>query len=347
MKIGHAPGCPACGSSSALTPLERHFDRIGGKRYRLLACPECGVVSSEPREPVGAEWYEKAAPIRGRESRPPPEADWRFRQFFSESLPPGKLLDVGCGDGGFMSLAAARGFKPAGFDYDQRVVALAREKGLEDAQAMEFSSFCAGRRAGEFDAITLFDVLEHTPEPGWFLGELKRLLKPGGHVAITLPNALRPIPWGREEHDFPPHHFTRWTPQAMRGFLQRQGFRVLRQEAGSLKVSYLADHFFFYVLMPGLLAGVRRILFGGTASRTITELYQEGKRSSSAPDSGWRGRLRAGLADKLVRQRLVNAFKALCSPLAYALGAALVAFYQIRQRDCGDCLYTLARLESR
>ena len=53
---------------------------------------------------------------------------------------------------------------------------------------------------------------------------------------MTLPNALRPLPFVREQHDYPPHHFTRWTPEAMRGFLEREGFSVVHQDAGSLKV---------------------------------------------------------------------------------------------------------------
>lgn len=314
--------------------MEEHRDPINAAEYRIRICPDCGVVSSEPREAVGADWYEKSAPIRGRERRPPPEKDWRFRQFLSDRVPRGRLLDVGCGDGGFLRLAAAAGFSPIGFDFDARVAAQARAQGL-DVHTAEFSVFCAGREPGEFGAITLFDVLEHTPEPAWFLGKLKGLLKPGGHLAITLPNGLRPLPWRREEHDFPPHHFTRWTPDSLKVFLERHGFEVVRQDAGTLKLRYLSDHCFFFRVMPGLLALARRVLFGRSArgnGATITELY---RRSKSAP---------AGmLGDKLRRQRLVDvarfSFQIAFSP------AALVqrAYYRSREPRSGDCLYTLAR----
>src|SRR5690242_17116731 len=103
-------GCPACGSAAPLQKIEDHFDRIGQKPYRVLLCRACGVASSEPREAVGAEWYEKCAPIRAQEARPPAEADWRYQQFLAAKLPPGKLLDVGCGDGSFLSLAQKNGF---------------------------------------------------------------------------------------------------------------------------------------------------------------------------------------------------------------------------------------------
>ncbi len=326
--------CPACSSTTPRPFVEEHCDPISAKKYRIEVCPDCGVVSSAPREAVGPDWYEKSAPIRDRERRPPPERDWRFRQFLTDRVPRGRVLDVGCGDGGFLRLAAAAGFSPIGFDFDARVAAQARAKGL-DAHTAEFAVFCASRKPGEFDAITLFDVLEHTPEPSRFLRELERLLKPGGHLAITLPNGLRPLPWRREEHDFPPHHFTRWTPDSMKGFLERHGFEVVRQDAGALKLRYLSDHCFFFRVMPGLLALARRVLFGRSSDRdsaTITELYA---RSNGA---------RVGLlGDKLRRQRLVDmarfAFQIAFFP------AALVqrAYCRAREPRSGDCLYTLAR----
>lgn len=326
--------CPACERPSPSEFIEEHHDRIGGERYRLWRCLDCRVVWSEPRRAVGAEWYEKAAPIRVQEHRPDPSKDWRFQQFFHDRLPPGAILDVGCGDGGFLELASQHGFKPVGFDYDARVVARARERGLTEVHAAEFSSFCLSRKPGEFDAAVLFDVLEHTPEPAWFFGQIKKLLKPGGHVALTMPNALRPLPWGREEHDFPPHHFTHWTPSALKGFLERQGFRVVRQEAGILKTRYISENYFFNRVMPGPLNLARRSLFGksATSGATISELYSRPQSRNS-----W-------LADKSRRQKLVDvgriAFNALFAPAALGLKA----YYKARNPDCGDSLYTLARL---
>ncbi len=322
--------CPACPADEPSRLIEEHVDRISGNRYRICACPRCGAVFSEPRQAVGPDWYEKAAPIRDRETRPDPSRDWRFRTFLDEGLPPGRLLDVGCGDGRFLTLALRRGFRCSGFDYERRMIELARAKGLEDVEAAEFAHYCAKRADGEFDCITLFDVLEHTPEPAWFLGLLTRLLKVGGHLAITLPNAERPLPWGREEHDFPPHHFTRWSAAALRGFLERHGYAVVRQDAGRLKLSYLADHFFFYAVMPRLLAPAKALLFGRQAQGTITELYRD------RPAGG-------ALSDKLRRQKLVNALKAACGPLTYAVAIALYVRYRLASPRCGDCLYTLAR----
>lgn len=285
---------------------------------------------SEPREAVGPDWYEKVAPLRAQEKRALPERDWRFTTFLGEGLSPGKILDVGCGDGGFLELANKAGWKGVGFDYETRMVASARERGVE-VHAEEFATFCRARSASEFDAITLFDVLEHAPDPRELLALLLPLLKKGGHIALTLPNARRPIPFRREEHDYPPHHFTRWTPEAMRSFLERNGFLVVRQDAGSLKLSYLSDHIYFYALMPAALALAKRALFGKAAGGgTITQLYDA---------SGAGG----ALADKSRRQALVDASKRLLRVLTWPAAAALWAWYAATRPSSGDCLYTLAR----
>jgi hypothetical protein len=110
--------CPACGAEGPFPKVEDWHDAVGGKDYAVHACPSCGVEFSEPRVAVGADWYEKAAPLRGREYKPGPETDFRFKLFFAEPLTPGRLLDVGCGDGGFLALAKDRGWSVTGFDYD-------------------------------------------------------------------------------------------------------------------------------------------------------------------------------------------------------------------------------------
>ncbi len=213
------------------------------------------------------------------------------------------------------------------------MIALAKAKGVE-VHAVDFESFCRSRPASEFDAVTLFDVLEHTPEPRELLGLVKPLLKKGGHIVLTLPNALRPIPFVREEHDYPPHHFTRWTPEAMRGFLEREGFAVLHQDAGSLKISYLSDHIYFYALMPSALALAKRLLFGKTGeSKTVTELYAE---------TGAGG----ALADKSLRQNLVDAAKAVLRLITWPAAIFMWLFYRATRSLPGDCLYTLARREN-
>lgn len=322
--------CPACGGRG--DPVERRRDPVGGTEYALSRCAACGLVFSDPRDPVGPEWYEKSAPLRAAEARGEPGRDPRFLWFLERAGTPGKVLDVGCGDGGFLSLAAARGWTGTGVDYEERMVALARARGL-DAHARDYASFLSGRVPGEFDAATLFDVLEHVPEPRALLGPVKRVLKGGGLLAVTLPNGARPTPFGREAFDYPPHHFTRWTPAALRAFLEREGFEVLDVRTKGPSVRWMSETLFFAWIAPPALALARRLLFGAGAKGTITDLYAGG-----APAGG----AASALSDKPRRQALIDALKYACRLLTYPAGAVLAAAYRLRPGS-GEYLYALAR----
>lgn len=330
--------CCACETDSAPVPIEKHRDPVAGKEYRLLRCLACGVVFSEPRVAVSGDWYAAAAPLRLEAFSGDPERDWRFLTFFRDARARGKVLDIGCGDGGFLLSARARGWRVAGFDYDERVAAEARRKGLKDVSSSEFLPFMRSRADAEFDAAVLFDVLEHTPEPLRFLQEVRRVIRPGGLLAVTLPNAARPLPWGREAHDYPPHHFTRWTPEALGFFLSRNGFEVLRLEASRLPVYYLAEHLFYHALMPRLLPLAKRLLFGARAKQgTVTELY------SAEGGRGGNPALREALKGPAARHRAALFLKRLLAPALYPVAAALALGYRIARPHCGEHLYALAR----
>jgi SAM-dependent methyltransferase len=326
--------CPACAAAGPFSKVEDWRDPVAGKQYAVHECGACGVQFSEPRVAVGADWYEKAAPLRALEARPDPYQDWRYLTFLHEKLEPGRLLDVGCGDGAFLEFAQSKGWKGLGFDYETRMIALARERGVE-VVATDFESFCKGRRPGEFDAASLFDVLEHTPEPARLLGLLTPLLKVGGRVVITLPNADRPIPFRREQHDFPPHHYTRWTPKAMRKFLEDHGYAVEHQDAGNLKFEYVSDHLFFFGFMPWALGLAKAVLFGRGKGGTVTELYAA-KGEAKAPGAG-------SLGDPMVRQRLVNWLKLAFRAVSWPVALVMTAYYRATRDLAGDSLYTMAR----
>ncbi len=323
-----AVSCCAC-SSTVIGLVETHYDRHANTLYRLYACSGCGVVFSEPRVAVGADWYSKAVPLEPQKT---PEDDARFSEFFRLNLPAGRVLDVGCGEGGFIDLAKRSGWHAVGFDYDPRKVAEVKKRGIE-AHASDWSAFCGSRKEGEFDAVTLFDVLEHTPEPRELAKQARRLLKPGGTLVVTLPNALRPMPYGREEYDFPPHHFTRWTPTALRSFLEREGFKVVRQEASSLEFSYFLEIMTLHWGVKPALRLAKRVLFkkGASEAASVTELSQ----SEALPGA---------LADKGLRQKLFGVYaagaKVLLSPVAGAFWLSYAA-----RRERGNILFTAAEKE--
>ncbi len=98
----------------------------------------------------------------------------------------GRLLDVGCGVGAFLSLARTHGWDVRGVDISSFASRYAREQvGVEvDEGTLEGAAYAEG----SFDVVTLWDSIEHVADPPAVLREVRRILKPGGYVMLNTPN---------------------------------------------------------------------------------------------------------------------------------------------------------------
>src|SRR5262245_9785786 len=118
----------------------------------------------------------------------------RMRRCFDLMAPyltPGQqVLELGCGDGGMLSLLKQYGARPTGLDLD-RDAAEATARSLDVPvlsgcfEQMDFG----GRR---FDAVVLVHLIEHFYEPVEMLRKIHGLLRPGGMLFLETPNILRP-----------------------------------------------------------------------------------------------------------------------------------------------------------
>jgi len=129
-----------------------------------------------------------------------------------------RILDVGCGTGGMLPLLSRFG-RVTGTDSEPLALDYCRRRGFEDVHSQE--SFTA---PAPFDVVTLFDVLEHVPDHVGFLEWTRRLLKPDGHLVLTVP--AFPFLWSR--HDDLNHHQRRYKRADLKATLERGGFRVER-----------------------------------------------------------------------------------------------------------------------
>lgn len=216
--------CPACGGPGPFRRVEGWRDPVEGRDYEIQECP-CGLQFAQPRTPPGPDWYRRASPGHGPDSPGTASADWRYRAFFEDALPKGPLLDIGCGYGTFLRLAQGAGYVAAGIDFEESVVEAVRRSGFDRVEAVRIEDY-ARRDPPKVLVATLFDVVEHHPEPGELFDAVRSLLLPGGWVALTVPNAARPVFLDREALDYPPHHFTRWRPSVLGSFLRRKGFEL-------------------------------------------------------------------------------------------------------------------------
>ena len=98
----------------------------------------------------------------------------------------GRMFDVGCGDGSVLKLAQELGWNAEGVDFDARAVDTARLKGL----SVRLGGLAEQRYLDEsFDLVLMSHVIEHIYDPAATFREIRRVLRPGGTLAVTTPNA--------------------------------------------------------------------------------------------------------------------------------------------------------------
>jgi ubiquinone/menaquinone biosynthesis C-methylase UbiE len=108
----------------------------------------------------------------------------------------GRWLDCGCADGGYTgALRAAGAATVAGTDVEAERIARARERWQGDA-ALEFTQAPAEALPfpdESFDGVFFNEVLEHVDDEAQSLAEIRRVLKPGGTLAVLVPNRYFPF----------------------------------------------------------------------------------------------------------------------------------------------------------
>lgn len=142
---------------------------------------------------------------------------------------PGRqILDVGCGPGLFLNRAIAKGWHTAGCEPDPVMAEQARARGanpvcgtLGELLALDL---------GPFDAIHMFEVLEHVVAPEQLVRDCRALLKPGGVLYVGVPNdfnawqtalqACGSSPWWVSV----PHHLNYFSHDSLRRLCERSGF---------------------------------------------------------------------------------------------------------------------------
>lgn len=250
--------CPGCGAASERPAvlLDGH-DRLTGApgHFEVLSCPACGLAFTHPRlapedfATYYPESYSAYEPnLSGRRSLGQRVGDLQrraiarfgpYRRVWKR--PPGRLLDVGCGTGELAAVFKGRGWSVAGIEPSAAAAEHARALGVE---AVAGTLADAPWGEGEFDAILFNHSLEHIDEPARAVEEAARLLRPGGLLAIAVPNFGS---WHRRlfgsawfQLDLPRHlqHFDRGSLATL---VQSAGLRPVETTAASMRPSPLGS----------------------------------------------------------------------------------------------------------
>jgi SAM-dependent methyltransferase len=222
-----------------------------------------------PRWGARAEdWAELAAPL----SLPA----WRAVADATGIVPGTRVLDIGCGSGEFLRLAADRGAVVSGLDAAEGMLAVARKR-LSDADLRVGAMERLPWADDSFDVVTGFNAFQFAAGVNVALAEAVRVVEPEGQVAIAN--------WGRAEENelqavmaavrplLPPSPPGGAAPSApavgepgvLKGLAHAAGLRVLR-----------VDHVQVPFEAPDLDTLVRALAAPGGSVRTALEVADEG-----------------------------------------------------------------------
>lgn len=195
------------------------------QRVSLHQCDSCSLGVFLPLVPGSGRFYQELQDQAGEWYY---HADkWEFNRALNDLKGCQSVLEIGCGVGHFLDKVRTR-LAPrvlVGTELNDTAASRARERGM-DVSASDLEDIAAQFPEG-FDAVCAFQVLEHLPDPALFLRQVSSLVRPGGTVVITVPNAGGVIRHQKPYlHDIPPHHLTRWHAETIRSSVERFGLTV-------------------------------------------------------------------------------------------------------------------------
>lgn len=270
--------CGLCGGNDPET--------VGSENgFRVVRCHGCGLVyvSPRPAEDALRDLYAEYHSRAGGD-----EVSWAMlmRDVFRESSEfldavrngkgPGRLLDVGCGFGDFVAAMRVRGWRAEGLDPSRKVVDAAVGRG----RPVRLGAFeDADPARGKYDAVTMFYVLEHLPDPVGALRKAYDLLAPGGILLVRVPHTtpivrmLSPFGIGGSLYDAPFHLYD-FSPAVLRNMLLKAGFAEIRTFPGRptrpRRPAPRAASLLFGTLARGLYsASGGRFLLPGVSKTTV------------------------------------------------------------------------------
>ncbi len=236
----HYTNCPVCGAADLRNVLSVKDHSVSGETFQVVECSNCSLrFTQDPPDAYGIVPYYKSEEyishtntskglinrmyqtVRKRTLR-------KKRKLIKRStgLEKGKILDLGSGTGAFVNKMKQYGWEVTGLEPD----ADARKVGnqLYHIELSDTSGFYQ-LPAGNFDAITLWHVLEHVHDLQEYVAQLKLLLKENGKLFIAVPNytskdaAIYKECWAAYDV---PRHLYHFSPRSMQVLMEQHGLKI-------------------------------------------------------------------------------------------------------------------------
>jgi 2-polyprenyl-3-methyl-5-hydroxy-6-metoxy-1,4-benzoquinol methylase len=239
--------CPSCGFiilSGEGSAFEFYKDYFYG-----VSCTNCNLVFINPvlnseiyEKLYKSEIYQDIVKTLGEDSHA-----YRKEKFgkeridlveeFHKSTLSKNLLDIGCSTGFVIEEADDRGWLATGIELNPSAVSFGRSKGLfiidKPIEDIDFTDV-------KYSDILLYDVLEHLINPSKMINKIYDLLLDDGMLHIYVPNynsAILHLLGNANTHFiWPTHHLNYYTPETLKYFLEKHGFKIEHWETQGLDI---------------------------------------------------------------------------------------------------------------
>jgi SAM-dependent methyltransferase len=224
--------CTLCAARDTIRYMEAY-------NHEIISCQKCGFLFAVPLSNAPAPRYDEEYfddfILRDEQNTLLPHYDNILRK--AETLSSGRrMLDAGCGTGGFMDAARNKGWAPRGVDGSSAAIKYVVDKRCIDASVVDLNSFILPKDA--YDFVNSFHVIEHLSNPSHFLTQLHSTLVPGGLLSLGLPfykkeriwlhYAIHKMRLANHPYDFNlPDHISYFSPKTLCSAVHRYGFDVI------------------------------------------------------------------------------------------------------------------------
>ena len=248
--------CPLCGSTIIEKKLVCKDYTVSNEIYDIWECGDCTLRFTQDvpdRDSIGP-YYQAESYISHTDSEKGLinkaymlarnyTLNWKMKlvkDCVGSSLKESSLLDIGAGTGAFLHKASKAGWSVRGLEPDEGARKICREKyGLDTEPPGKLFEL----PAQNFDAVTMWHVLEHVHQLHEYMQQIKRVLKPGGAALIALPNYTSQDAKHYQQnwaaYDVP-RHLYHFTPAAISNLVERHGMKMEAIKPMWLDAFYIA-----------------------------------------------------------------------------------------------------------
>lgn len=243
--------CSVCGSCH-----QKHYLEEG--LFTVVTCSECGHLYTSPlpdAETIAASYTESANWIKPTDMAVRSGADSRFLKYAAAIerilAPKAKIIEIGCSKGRFLHLLQQRGFECYGVEPSGDAEIASQMLGADRIWHSLYTRLLPVKA----DAVTMFEALEHIPEPHKTAAMILEQLCPGGYFMGSVPNGtfIRAKVWPRRKLGLRSlvvplimdagNHINYFSPRGIQAMLERAGFEFLWVRNAPLDFNYTANRF--------------------------------------------------------------------------------------------------------